>query len=807
MEGVIRALSTLRTAMAQDEYDLHALIARVLQENEIPFVHEAPLAPRCRIDFLCGRTGIEVKRGRPNSQTLRKQAEKYLASPLLDDLVVVTERAANLPGRLAGKPVTVLSLNGLWGVADPAGDALSGPQGQENGCVHTDETAKMTDAGGTHGDSRKSAMNDHAPAVQTETDAPARWQTLVTRPDAPTEEGATSATASDALVPEPPFGGEGQVEDRLLAAALWDDLPVYLRPAERAGVTYGTLSYNARREQWVIKGEPCVTELAKRLFPGSAGARRGEARFTAHRRLIGDVNWLMQRYPLTVAPRDRERFEASLAQARQYYRQRERARIAPPVCHPGEDVFCGELRPFQQEGVAFLNMTDRALLADEMGLGKTVQALCSAAMRGLFPLCVVAPPHLVLNWKRETERFVRIGGRPPRVHVVKGLTPYPLPEADVYLVHYLLLRGWKEALPKAGFRGVIFDEIQELRRSGTDKYSAASLLSESCGTVIGLSGTPIYNHGGEIWNVVNILDFHFLGDWESFSREWCAGYGNNIVLKPDLLGEHLRREGLMLRRTKAQVLPELPAKRRLVQQIDADDKIYRQLMAPVAEKLNRWRDDRSLTPSARALLEDQISQGERQATGVAKAPYVCQFVRALIENGEKVLLFAHHHAVMDLYKKELSGLHPVFITGRETDGQKQTAADRFMNGKTELCCVSLRAASGLNLQRATCVVFGEMDWSPAVHAQAEDRAHRMGHKDSLLCYYLVSPRGSDADMQEALGLKVSQFVGLMGDRPLSQERQQTDAAIARTHVERLLSRMAAEEDARNGKNAGCRKNT
>ena len=237
MEGVIRALSTLRTAMAQDEDALHALIARVLQENEIPFVHEAPLAPRCRIDFLCGRTGIEVKRGRPNSQTLRKQAEKYLASPLLDDLVVVTERAANLPGRLAGKPVTVLSLNGLWGVADPAGDALSGPQGQENGCVHTDETAKMTDAGGTHGDSRKSAMNDHAPAVQTETDAPARWQTLVTRPDAPTEEGATSATASDALVPEPPFGGEGQVEDRLLAAALWDDLPVYLRPAERAGVT------------------------------------------------------------------------------------------------------------------------------------------------------------------------------------------------------------------------------------------------------------------------------------------------------------------------------------------------------------------------------------------------------------------------------------------------------------------------------------------------------------------------------------------------------------------------------------------
>ena len=99
----------------------------------------------------------------------------------------------------------------------------------------------------------------------------------------------------------------------------------------------------------------------------------------------------------------------------------------------------------------------------------------------------------------------------------------------------------------------------------------------------------------------------------------------------------------MLRRTKQEVLPELPEKRRLVQEIDADDQIYRQLMRPALEKLRRYRTDEEMTRSARALLEDQISQEERQATGVAKAPYVCQFVRALCDAGEKVLLFAHHH--------------------------------------------------------------------------------------------------------------------------------------------------------------------
>ena len=245
----------------------------------------------------------------------------------------------------------------------------------------------------------------------------------------------------------------------------------------------------------------------------------------------------------------------------------------------------------------------------------------------------------------------------------------------------------------------------------------------------------------------------------------------------------------MLRRVKQDVLSELPPKRRLVQELDWNDRVYARLMEPVLPQLLRWKQGEGLTASQRAILEDSISQQARRATGVAKAPYVCQFVRALLENGEKVLLFAHHHDVMDIYKQELKTFRPGFITGRETPAQKAQAVDRFMQGQTNLCCISLRAASGLNLQRATCVVFGELDWSPAVHSQAEDRAHRMGQADSLLCYYLVSPQGSDADMQEALGLKVSQFVGLMGDAPLPPEQQQDLAAQARRHVERLAAAM------------------
>ena len=567
--------------------------------------------------------------------------------------------------------------------------------------------------------------------------------------------------------------------------------PAYLRDVPPGERTYGTLSYNRKSKCWTIKGEPCVTELAKRLFPGCDGRGRGVARFTAHRRIIGELNWLMLRYPLEIKEADRERWESALEDAREYAIRREEALKLPETAKPPAESFAGTLLPFQQQGLGFMLSTRRCLLADEMGLGKTVQALAFLATTAAYPAVLVVPPHLIRNWQREVERFLSPDGR-LRVHVIKGLKPYALPEADVYIIHYLLLRGWKDALPGLGFRTVIFDEMQELRHNGTGKYSAASLLSEACENCIGLSGTPIYNQGGEIWNVVNIIDFHFLGDWESFSREWCYGYNTAVVAKPELLGEHLRREGLMLRRLKADVLSELPAKRRLVQEIDWDDAVYRALMKPVAENLNLLKatDD----PARRAIIEDAISQQQRQATGIAKAPFVAAFVKALVENGEKVLLMAHHHAVMNIYKKELKAQRPKFITGRETDKQKDEAAAAFMAGRTDLLCVSLRSASGLNLQRATCVVFGELDWSPAVHSQAEDRAHRIGQQDSLLCYYLVSPNGSDRDMQDALGLKVSQFVAIMGDRPQSREDQVLHQSEARERIRQLVARLQEELD-------------
>lgn len=569
-------------------------------------------------------------------------------------------------------------------------------------------------------------------------------------------------------------------------------LPDYLNQPGPANYYYGTLEYVEETNSWLIFADHNVIQIVKKLFPGSKGRGIRKARFYANKRTIGDLNWLMLRYPLKIKRKDQERWQQALNEAKDYILKREKINTNPIKITPDKSNFNGELKEYQKEGLGFLLHNRRILLADEMGLGKTVQALAFLAKTRSYPVIIVVPPHLITNWQSEIKRFLRITDsegiqQEPVIEVLQGLTPYQLPKAHIYLIHYLLLRGWKDVLPKAGFKTAIFDEIQELRHSGTEKYSSASLLSDTCENVIGLSGTPIYNRGGEIWNVMNILEFHCLCDWESFTREWCYGYRSQTVTSPKTLGEYLRREGLLIRRTKDEVLKELPPKRRIVHEIDSDEKIYNDFMIDTFKKAKQLDQVEDVLEKGRLIRE--IVNEERKATGIAKASYVSSFVKLLLDADEKVLLFAYHHAVMDIYLKELKGYNPVFVTGRETSKQKNKSVKLFNSGKTNICCISLRTASGLNMQRASCVVFGELDWSPAIHSQAEDRAHRIGQEDSVLCYYLVCSDGSDQNVQDALGIKVSQFNGIMDEEPETEEDRLLAESAAREHMEKIIERL------------------
>lgn len=571
-------------------------------------------------------------------------------------------------------------------------------------------------------------------------------------------------------------------------------LPQYLTRPTITTETFGSLCKQSDRNgtYWIIKGDPQVAVMAKRLFPGADGRGAGIAKFPANRRTFADLVWFLHRWPLTIE--NEAEFNTDYQETCEYVSHRQAINISPIAATP-DVIFKGTLRPFQQESLSWMLANRRTLIADEMGLGKTVQALSCLATDQAWPALIVVPPHLVRHWEEKIPAFLDTanGEAGPlfaqdklTVHVIRGTKRAPIPVAHIYVIHYLLLRAWRHALRELGIKRIVFDEIQELRHSGTEKYSAASELATLAEDVIGLSGTPIYNRGGEIWNVLNIIEYHCLGDWDSFTREWCNGYGNDTVKEPHVLGAHLRREGLMLRRRKEDVLNDLPPKRRIVERLDANDGMFNELIqkaVSIAKEAEQIKD-----ALARGRAEREAITETRRATGIAKAHAAAMFIHGLVEAEEPTLVFAHHHSVVDILIEQLAEYNPVCITGRQTEKEKWDAKEAFSAGKTNVCIISLRSATGIDgLQsRARVAVFAELDWSPAVHSQAEDRAHRDGQRDSVLCYYLVSDHGTDPEMQEALGLKVSQFIGLMGDEPENTQDQLLSDQASAQHMKKVL---------------------
>lgn len=573
------------------------------------------------------------------------------------------------------------------------------------------------------------------------------------------------------------------------------DVPIHLTAPRTEGChLHGRVFVEGVPPVYVVECEPAVSEFVKRVFPGCV-ARRGRITFPVARRTTEDLNWLLTRWPMQLDCG--EVLDEQRGLAIEHAARREGQLELEPVSEP--PGFHGRLLPFQREGVAFLAANERSLLADDMGLGKTVTALAAVAHTGAFPVLVVCPPSVVRQWQRQAQAFLRMRAEgecvelPPAVQVLTGRGPKagkPVPEAPITIVHYLVLSGWRDWIRERGFGAVVFDEAQELRRPGSDKYAAASLISSGVRYVWALSGTPIYNYGEEIWAVMNAVDFVCLGGRDAFIREWCREYrGKYVINEPAVLGQYMRREGLMLRRRKDDVQADLPPKRRVVTVVGHDEDVYGRLVANAVaiargyDGLKEWRE--------RGEAARRIEEETRKATGTAKAPYVGDFVRGLVAAGERVLVFAYHHDVYDALMLALHGLRVVCMTGRESQAEKDGAVTAFGAGEADVALLSLRTSAGLDgLQRAgTCVVFAELDWSPAIHSQCEDRLHRQGltSGESILCYYLVAETGSDEAIQEVLGLKIDQFAGLMGDEVTGESAEAREDATQR--ITRVIERL------------------
>ncbi len=414
--------------------------------------------------------------------------------------------------------------------------------------------------------------------------------------------------------------------------------------------------------------------------------------------------------------------------------------------------FCGELRAYQREGLGWLRALSRSglggLLADDMGLGKTVQVLAHlAGYQAARPSLVVAPRSLIFNWKREAARFA------PRLRLLDHTGPERRPpgahfaEHDLVLTTYGTLRRDADALAAIDFEYVILDEAQAIKNDTSETSRAARRLRSS--RRLALSGTPVENHLGELWSIVEFLNPGLLGRASAWKAAADAAPSPDAVA---LLGRALKP--FLLRRTKAEVATDLPARMEetLVCELDEPARaLYEELRARFrSEILGTAGADAGGGRQARVLeallrlrqaachpgLIDPARRGERSAKLDALVPELV----ALRDNGQKALVFSQFRALLDIVRPalEAEGITCAQLDGTTRDREGTVA--RFQGDPAcSVLLVSLKAGGvGLNLTAAEYVFLLDPWWNPAAEAQAIDRAHRIGQTRAVFAYRLIA---------------------------------------------------------------------
>ncbi len=424
------------------------------------------------------------------------------------------------------------------------------------------------------------------------------------------------------------------------------------------------------------------------------------------------------------------------------------------------DGFQGELRGYQRDGLGWLHFLREfgfgGCLADDMGLGKTIQVLALLESRRTLPASerpgpslVVVPKSLVFNWLAEAARFT------PELRVVdhtgggRSSTVDPFAACDVVLTTYGTLRKDAPLLAATEFDYVILDEAQAIKNADSQSAKAARLLRGR--HRLALSGTPIENHLGELWSILEFLNPGVLGA-SSALRSRSAALRDPDAATRDLLARALRP--FILRRTKGQVAAELPAK--------VEQTLYCELPARQRQLYDQMRDYYRRSLSARidagglgkakilvleALLRlRQIAchaglvEPHRAEEPSAKLDLLLPHLGEVLEEGHKALVFSQFTSFLALLRRELdrNGVAYEYLDGKTRD--RQARVERFQSDpECTLFLVSLKAGGlGLNLTAADYVYLLDPWWNPAVEAQAVDRAHRLGQTRRVFAYRLVA---------------------------------------------------------------------
>lgn len=431
-----------------------------------------------------------------------------------------------------------------------------------------------------------------------------------------------------------------------------------------------------------------------------------------------------------------------------------------PVCSAVPSAIKATLRSYQQEGVHWLErlrgMFLNGILADDMGLGKTLQAIVAITQhkthkKGLT--LIVCPTSLLYNWKEELAKFnpqlkaLVIDGTPAaRKKMIEQMGKY-----DVMITSYTLLQKDVELYKTTVFSYVVLDEAQHIKNRGTRNARSVKMVSADHRLI--LSGTPIENSLDELWSLFDFLMPGFLGSYERFIEKYIRVSGKEQTKNL----EYLRKKvsPFILRRMKADVLDDLPPVSELVyhcQLSPIQQELYRSYAEAARDELVKLVQkegfDRvqihvlaTLTRLKQICCHPAIFAKEKAEPGdSAKYEMLLELLETLIEGGHKTVIFSQYTRMLHIMREDFiaKGIRFSYLDG--SSANRLEIVKQFNEEKEiSVFLVSLKAGgTGLNLVGADTVIHYDMWWNPAVESQATDRVHRMGQKNSVSAYKLIT---------------------------------------------------------------------
>lgn len=465
--------------------------------------------------------------------------------------------------------------------------------------------------------------------------------------------------------------------------------------------------------------------------------------------------------------------------------------------------FLATLRPYQQDGFEWLQFLREqglgGILADDMGLGKTIQTLChlhyeKAQGRADLPSLILAPKSVVPNWVKEAKKFA------PSLKVLElqGASRKKyyqvLRYSDLVVTSYpVLLRDAEELLNQA-FHYVVLDEAHTIKNTSSQVTKVAYKIDAR--HRLCLSGTPIENNLGELWSLFHFLMPGYLGSEESFNRCFRSPIEKD---RDEGLRKRLaeRVAPLMLRRTKTLVAKDLPPKNEIVRTLDLLPKqveLYEAVRAAVSrevhEEIERLGAQKSRLLVLEALMKlRQVCNHPRllkltsakSARGSAKMDLLMEMLPSMVQAGRRILIFSQFTEMLAIIEDALrkEGIRFLTLTGQSKDRGK--LCDDFQAGKAPVFLISLRAGgTGLNLTAADTVIHFDPWWNPALEAQATDRAYRIGQKNPVFVYKLISSGTIEEKILLLQKKKRALFEGILEGTPqkLAFSEEELDDLLA-----------------------------